>query len=75
MTWLLSGGMNEWGNKGFKFNQLQFMDEMKFFAESKNQIDSLVQTVHIFSEAIGKPFGIKKCGLPITEKGKLITTW
>ena len=40
----------EWGNKGFKLNHLLFMDDLKLFAKSKNQIDSLVQTVYIFIE-------------------------
>ena len=50
------------------------MDDLKLFAKSKNQIDSLVQTVHIFSEDIGMQFGMKKCGLLIMEKGKVIRT-
>ena len=62
MTWLLARAKAgfEWGNKGFKLNHLLFMDDLKLFAKSKNQIDSLVQTVHIFSEDIGMQFGIKK---------------
>ena len=50
------------------------MDDLKWFAESKNQIDSLVQTVDIFSEDIGMQFGIKKCELLIMERGKVIRT-
>ena len=48
------------------------MDELKLFAKSKNQIDSLMQTVHIFSEDIGMQFAIKKCGVLIKERGKVI---
>ena len=48
------------------------MDDLKLFAKSKNQIDSLVQTVHIFSEDIGMQFGIKKCRVLIMERGKVI---
>ena len=47
------------------------MDDLKLFAKSKNQIDSLVQTVHIFSEDIGMQFGIKKCGVLVMERGKV----
>ena len=50
------------------------MDDLKLFDKSKNQIDSLVQTVHIFSEDIGMQFGIKKCGVLIMERGKVIRT-
>ena len=46
------------------------MDDLKLFAKSENQIDSLVQTVHIFSEDIGMQFGIKKSIVLITVRGK-----
>ena len=48
--------------------------DLKSFAKSKKQIDSLVQTVHIFSEDIGMQFRIKKCGVLIMERGKVIKT-
>ena len=48
------------------------MDDLKLFAKSKNQIDSLVQTVYVFSEDIGMQFGIKKCEVFIMERGKVI---
>ena len=50
------------------------MNDLELFVKSKNQIDSLVQTVHIFSEDIGMQFGIKKCGVLIMERGKVIRT-
>ena len=42
----------EWGNKGFNLNHLLFMDDLKLFVKSKNQVDSLVQTVQIFSYSV-----------------------
>ena len=33
-----------------------------------------MQTVHIFSENTGMQFGIKKCGVLIMERGKVIRT-
>ena len=74
LTWLLRRAKAgyEWGNKGFKLNHLLLKDDLKLFTKSKNQIDSLVQTVHIFSEDIGMQFGIKKCGVLIMERGKVI---
>ena len=76
LAWLLRKDKAgyDWGKKGFKLNHLLFMDDLKLFAKSKNQIDSLVQTVHIFSEDIGMQFGIKKCGVLIMERGKVIRT-
>ena len=46
------------------------MDDLKLFAKSKNQIHSLVETVHKFSEDIGIQMVIKKCGLLIMEREK-----
>ena len=76
LTWLLrrANAGYEWGNKRFKLNLLLSMDDLKLFAKSKKQIDSLIQTVHIFSEDIRIQFGIKKCGVLIMERGKVIRT-
>ena len=35
-------------------------------------MDSLVQTVHVFSEDIGMEFGIEKCATLVIEKGKIV---
>ena len=37
----------------FKVNHLLFMDDLKLFGKNEDQIDSLVQTVQLFSEDIG----------------------
>ena len=58
----------EWGRKEFKLNSLLFMDDLKLFGKSEDQIDRLVQTVFIFSEDIGM-----RCGVVILKKGKLVT--
>ena len=34
-------------------------------------MDSLVQTVRVFSEDVGMEFGIEKCALLVTETGKV----
>ena len=49
------------------------MDDLILFAKSKNQKDSLIQTVHIFSEDIGMQFRIKNCGVLIMERRKVIS--
>ena len=46
----------EWGRKGFKLNHVLFMDDLKLFGKSEDQIDSLIQTVFMFSEDIGTEF-------------------
>ena len=46
----------EWGRKEFKLNHVLFMDDLKLFGKSEDQIDSLIQTVFMFSEDIGTEF-------------------
>ena len=48
------------------------MDDLKHFGKSEYQIDSLEQTVFIFSEDIGMEFGLKKYGVVILKKEKLV---
>ena len=76
LAWLLRRAKAgyKWGYKEFKLNHLLFMDDLKLFAKSKNQIDTLIQTGYIFSEDIGMQFEIKKCGFLIKERGKVIRT-
>ena len=38
----------EWGKKEYKLNHLLFADGLKLFSEKKDQINTLVRTVHIF---------------------------
>ena len=76
LVWLLRRAKAgyEWENKRFKLNHLLFTVDPKLFAKSKKQIDSLVQTVHIFSENIGMQLEIKTCGVLIMDRGKDIKT-
>ena len=62
LTWFLRRAKagHEWGIKRFKLNHL-FIDDLKLFAKSKNEIDAQVQIVHIFSEDTGMQIGIKEC--------------
>ena len=62
----------KWGRKEFKLNHLLFMDDLKLFGKSGDQIDSIVQTVFTFNEDISMEFGLKKCGVVILKKGKLV---
>ena len=48
------------------------MDELKVYRRSEKLLDSLVQTVQVFSEDIGMEFGIEKCGMLVMEKGKIV---
>ena len=44
------------------------MDNLKLYSKSEEQIDSLIQTTHIFSTDIGMEFGIMKCGVIVLNK-------
>ena len=52
----------EFGDKKTKINHLLFIYDLKLFAKSNDQIDSLVNTVYTFSEDIGMEFGIEVRG-------------
>ena len=62
----------EWGKKAYKLNHLLYMDDLKLFAKSEEQIDTLVRTVHVFSTDIGMDFGMKKCGILTMKRGKVV---
>ena len=51
----------ERGKKECKLNHLLFMDDLKRFSRSEMQIETLVETVRVFSTDIGMEFGLKKC--------------
>ena len=46
--------------------------DLKLYAKDIKQLDSLVQTVRIFSNDIGMEFGIQKCGMVELKRGKMI---
>ena len=48
------------------------MDDLKLFGKSYEQIDLLVRTVHRFTMDIGMEFGIKKCGVLVLKRGKIV---
>ena len=48
-----------------KFNHLLFMDDVKLYGKSENEIKGLVSTAEVFSQDIGMEFGIKKCSIII----------
>ena len=50
-----------------------FMDNLKSFSKSKEEIDRLVTTVQAFSTNTGIKFGMKKCGIITIKKKKVLT--
>ena len=55
-----------------KINDLLIMDDLKLYSRNEKGLDSLVQTVRVFSEDIGMEFGIEKCAMLVMEKGKIM---
>ena len=48
------------------------MDDLKLYSKSERGLDSLVQTVRIFSVDTGMQFGIEKCAMLVMKKGKIV---
>ena len=46
------------------------MDDLKLFAKTESQIDSLMETLCICYKDIGMKFGIAKCAVLTLEKRK-----
>ena len=55
-----------------KLNHLLYMDDLKLYAKSQNEIESLIHTVSIFSNDIGMEFGLDKCATIKMKRGKLV---
>ena len=53
-----------------KINHLLYMEDVKLFGKNKREIDSLMNTVRIFSGDICMEFGIDKCATVVLKRGK-----
>ena len=53
-------------------NHLLFMDDLKLYGANKDQIDSLVQAVRIFSQDIRMSFGLDKCAVLEMRRGRQV---
>ena len=63
-----------WGANEVKTNHLLYMDDVKLYGKSYDQIETLVETVHTVSKDIGMEFGIKKCGMLLLKRGKVVSS-
>ena len=63
---------HEFSESKEKINHHLFMDDLKLYSRSEKGLDSLVQTVRVFSEDIGMEFGIERCAMFVMEKGKIV---
>ena len=60
----------QFGTRRSSINHFLFMDDLKLYAKDEKQLDSLVNTVQIFSLDIGMEFGIGKCGILVMKRGR-----
>ena len=58
--------------KEYKLNHLFFMNDLKLFFKSEEQMDIFVRTAHVFSTDIGMEFGMTKCGTLTMKRGKVV---
>ena len=47
-----------------------YMDDIKLFAKSEKELETLIHTIRIYSQDIGMEFGIEKCALLVMKSGK-----
>ena len=47
------------------------MDDLKLYANNEKSLESLIQTVRVFSNNIGMEFGVEKCAVLKMKKGKM----
>ena len=58
--------------RGKVINHLLFMDDLKLYSKDRNQLDSLVNTVRVYSEDIRMEFGIEKCAVFEMREGRSV---
>ena len=46
------------------------IDDIKRFAKNEKELETLIQTVRIYSQDIGMEFGIEKCAVRVRKSGK-----
>ena len=52
-------------------SHLLYLDDLKPFAKSRRELECLVKTVKLFSDAIHMKFGIDKCATASLTRGRL----
>ena len=55
-----------------KINHLLFMDDLQVYSKTMQELDSLVETVRIFSSDIEMQFGISKRTMLEMKRGKVV---
>ena len=64
ILWKSTGGNKSTKSKD-KINDFMYMGDIKLFAKSKTELDTLIQTIRIYCQNIGMEFDIEKCAMLI----------
>ena len=59
------------GSKNAIVNHLLYLDDLKLYGRNRQEIESLVDTVRIFSDDICMEFGFDKCASMSIHRGKI----
>ena len=62
---------NEFSSSKVKINHLLYMDDLKLYGKTQKDLESLIQTVRIYSSDIGMEFGLEKCASLVMKRGKV----
>jgi len=58
---------------GDAISHLLYMDDLKLYAKSEEDMKCLVNTVRIFSTDIGMTFGFEKCATVLVKRGNVVS--
>ena len=56
----------------FQGDSLSPLYDLKLYSKNEKELDSLIQTVRVFSQDIRMEFGIDKCATIVLKRGKLV---
>ena len=47
-----------------------YMDDIKLFVKNEEELETLINTVRIYSEGVEMEFGIEECAMLVMKSGK-----
>ena len=60
------------GSDGKLINHLLFIDDLKLYGRSEEDLSTLVDVVHVYSKDIGMEFGLDKCAVLVLKRGEKV---
>ena len=61
----------EFSSSKVKINHLLYMDHLKLYGKTQKDLESLIQTVRIYSSDIEMELGLEKCASLVMKRGKI----